>query len=311
MYEDVKQLMPSGAKGKNVYQGSLATQQSPSRDAGRRGESSGLSQLDAAGSVSMTRIRSGMPPTDDEYEDIYGDAQATLPPPTPSPSKRRFSALESVDSSQTPQSVSAVTAPGGNTPTSRSTTSAKRGRMTSAIAVSSLGHELSDIKDILHQDIEMTKGSINVREERKRQEKQDRLDQERINRERRELERQQRERERLERERLERERLERERLERERLERERLERERLERERLEQERLERERVGREMKMPNPKVDAILRMQELHSDLSPDDQVTLVDLFNNEPGRAETYLALLTDDVRNTWISRRLAEAASA
>ena len=67
MYEDVKQLMPSGAKGKNVYQGSLATQQSPSRDAGRRGESSGLSQLDAAGSVSMTGIRSGMPPTDDEY----------------------------------------------------------------------------------------------------------------------------------------------------------------------------------------------------------------------------------------------------
>ena len=301
MYEDVKQLMPSGAKGKNVYQGSLATQQSPSRDAGRRGESSGLSQLDAAGSVSMTGIRSGMPPTDDEYEDIYGDAQATLPPPTPSPSKRRFSALESVDSSQTPQSVSAVTAPGGNTPTSRSTTSAKRGRMTSAIAVSSLGHELSDIKDILRQDIEMTKGSIDVREERKRQEKQDRLDQERINRERRELERQQRERERLERERLERERLEREHLE----------RERLERERLEQERLERERVGREMKMPNPKVDAILCMQELHSDLSPDDQVTLVDLFNNEPGRAETYLALLTDDVRNTWISRRLAEAASA
>ena len=301
MYKDVKQLMPSGAKGKNVYQGSLATQQSPSRDAGRRGESSGLSQLDAAGSVSMTGIRSGMPPTDDEYEDIYGDAQATLPPPTPSPSKRRFSALESVDSSQTPQSVSAVTAPGGNTPTSRSTTSAKRGRMTSAIAVSSLGHELSDIKDILRQDIEMTKGSIDVREERKRQEKQDRLDQERINRERRELERQQRERERLERERLERERLEREHLE----------RERLERERLEQERLERERVGREMKMPNPKVDAILRMQELHSDLSPDDQVTLVDLFNNEPGRAETYLALLTDDVRNTWISRRLAEAASA
>ena len=84
-----------------------------------------LSQLDAAGSVLVTRIRSEMPLSDDKYEEIYSKALATLPPPMLSPSKQQILALESVDSSQTPQSVSAVTAPDGNTPNSLSTTSAK------------------------------------------------------------------------------------------------------------------------------------------------------------------------------------------
>ena len=87
------------------------------------------------------------------------------------------------------------------------------------------------------------------------------------------------------------------------------EREQLERKRLEKEheRLERERAKEQQDL---KWDAICRMQVVDSDLSPDDQVTLVDLFNQEHDSTRTYLALKSDTVRKTWIKRKLAQAES-
>ena len=102
--------MPSSVKGKNVYQGSVAVQQAASRDVGHDGESSGLSQANIAGSVigefEDGTITSRNPPSDND-NDLYGPP--SLPPPTPSPSKQPFSALESVESSQGQSSISAPT----------------------------------------------------------------------------------------------------------------------------------------------------------------------------------------------------------
>ena len=58
---------------------------------------------------------------------------------------------------------------------------------------------------------------------------------------------------------------------------------------------------------DPMLNAIDRMQELDSDLSPDDQATLADLFNEDTGSAKTYLALKTDPVRKAWIQRKLKQ----
>jgi len=57
-------------------------------------------------------------------------------------------------------------------------------------------------------------------------------------------------------------------------------------------------------------DAIYRMQEVDSDLSLDDQVTLVDLFAKERNSAMTYLALTSDPVRKAWIKLKLTKASS-
>ena len=73
------------------------------------------------------------------------------------------------------------------------------------------------------------------------------------------------------------------------------ERKQLEREHLEKEHehLEHERAKEQQ---DPKWDAICHMQVVDSDLSPDNQVTLVDLFNKEHDSARTYLALKSDAV---------------
>jgi hypothetical protein len=251
LYDDVDQLMLSGAKGRNVYQGSsLAVQQALAINPGDVGEPSGEAQV---GDTDATTMMSRNLPDDDE--DIYGPS--TPPPPTPSPSKRRFSALESAESSSQSAIPGSSSAPSGITATSRSgnsTLSAKRGRMTGAIAISSLGHELSDIKDILRKDLELTKTSTEAREERKRQEIQ-------------------------------------------------------EKEQLEQKRLEREHQERERPMEqDPMLRAIILMQDVDSDLSPEDQVTLAELFSKELDSAKTYLALRSDPVRKAWIKRKLAQA---
>lgn len=52
------------------------------------------------------------------------------------------------------------------------------------------------------------------------------------------------------------------------------------------------------------------MQEVDSDLSPDDQVTLADLFTKDHDSATAYLLLKSDAVRKAWIKRKLAQAAS-
>jgi hypothetical protein len=139
--------------------------------------------------------------------------------------------------------------------------------MTGAIAISSLGHELSDIKGLLRQDIEQTRSNAEAREERKRQE-----------------------RERLEHERRE-------------------ERERLEHERRE----ERERLEQVMLLDHekePMLVAINRVQEMETDLSPDEIAILAELFTKEHDSAKTYLALKSDPVRKAWIKRRLAQSGS-
>ena len=58
------------------------------------------------------------------------------------------------------------------------------------------------------------------------------------------------------------------------------------------------------------VNAINHMEEVDSDLSPDDQVTLMHVFK-DPSNAMAYLALKSDAVRKVWKKRELAEADSA
>lgn len=281
--------MPSGAKGRNVYQGSLAVQQALEVDTGDVGRAGGepsasgtLQSCNVTGEMADPSTGSGNPPVVDD-DDIYG----TPPPPTPSPSKRRFSAVDSTsgasqfpnsnpDSESSPSGVTSTGTPPISRSLKSSYSSAKRGKMTGAIAISNLGHEVSDIKTLMRQDIELAKSQIEARNERKRQDN-ERLEQERQVRQ-----------------------------EREHQEREHLEQERQERERLERERLEQERQAREQQ--NPIFCAITRMQEVDSDLPPEDQVTLADLFNSDLNSASTYLLLKADPVRKAWIKRKLAQA---
>ena len=266
-----------------MYQGSLAVQQASAVKSGgvghAGGELSSTSQMDiVTGEIGDAPTTSEDPPAEGWEKDDNDDPPPTLPPPTPSPSKRRFSALvsESADSS-TPSAIPGSSSAGisGISPVSRSaaSSSSKRGRMTGAIAISSLGHELSDIKGLLCMDLEMTKSNAEAREERKR--------------------------------------LEREQLERNRLERNRLEQERLEHEQLEQERLEREHREQVLDhQKDPVLGAIDRMQEMETDLSADHQAILADLFNKEHDSTKVYLALKTDPLRKAWIKRRLTQAGS-
>lgn len=279
--------MPSGAKGKRAYQGSLAVQQALATESSSgdvdhaTGEIGDVMPLATQAGTSRN-LPLAVEDDDDDDIDLYGPAApATLPPPTPSPSKRRFSALEdSVGPSTSSQSIipSSKSTPSGISPTSRSasgTSSAKRGKLTGAIAVSSLNNEISSLKDFLRMDSEQARSSI---DERRRREtelfEQDRLD-------------------RLERERLKTERMEKF----------------LERGRLNLEHMERGHPPLSMmaqqEPKNSMLDAINRMQEVDSDLSAEDQVTLMDIFA-DPGSAMTYLALKSDEVRKVWIKCKLS-----
>lgn len=64
------------------------------------------------------------------------------------------------------------------------------------------------------------------------------------------------------------------------------------------------------KMWDPMLDAIHRMQEVDSDLSPNEQAVLTDLFKKECNTAEIYLALKSDPVWKAWIKRKLTQARS-
>ena len=59
---------------------------------------------------------------------------------------------------------------------------------------------------------------------------------------------------------------------------------------------------------SPMFRAICHMQEVNSDLLPDDQVTLADLFKKDHDSATAYLLFKTDPVRKAWIKRMLAQA---
>lgn len=264
--------MPTGAKGKNVYQGSLAVQQSLVVKSGGVGHAGGEPSTSQIGEIGDRSITSEYPPAEELENDDSSVAPPTLPPPTPSPSKRRFSAVsESADASSSSAIVDSSSAgisrisPVSRSAVSSSSSRAKRGKMTGAIAMSSLGHELSDIKGLLRLDLELTKSNAEAREERKRQQ----------------LKRWQ--------------------------EREHLDRERLEHEHLE----ERKRLEQSVSVhQDPMLDAIYHMQEVETDLSADEQAILVDLFSKEHDSAKSYLALKSDPVRKAWIKRRLKQADS-
>jgi hypothetical protein len=288
LYDNVYQLMPSGAKGRYAYQGSLAVPTIKSRDVGHTGgepsggEPSGTLQSDIVTGEIGDAITSGNP-SSDNGDDIYGPP--TSPPPTPSPSKRRFSALESVDSSsQSIEASGSLSAPSGMSARS-APLSAKRGKMTGAVALSTIGHQMSHLNDLLFQEMELNRTQAKGRDDWRRQEAEQRRQ-----------EAEQRRKEHLERadERLKREDLERERLERERLERERLERERLERA-----------SEHPMGEQDPMLRALIHMQDVDADLSPEDQATLAELFNKDHDSAKTYLAL-KGPVRKAWIKLKLA-----
>lgn len=173
----------------------------------------------------------------------------TVFPPTPSPStrkrKRRFSELESGDSSYqitNPVSESSSTR---SSPTSlfaiSSSSSAKQERMTVDTALLPLVHEISGLTDLLRNDLELTKRDLEARGARKRLKR-----------------------------------------------------------------------GHPMPMvqQNPMVDAILRLQEVDSDLLVDDQVTIINLFSEDHDCAKTYLDIKSDSARKEWIKRKLTEAGS-
>jgi hypothetical protein len=61
---------------------------------------------------------------------------------------------------------------------------------------------------------------------------------------------------------------------------------------------------------NPALRATHHMQEVDSDLSPDDQAALVDLFAKKRDIATTYLLLKSDPIRKAWIKHKLAQADS-
>ena len=52
------------------------------------------------------------------------------------------------------------------------------------------------------------------------------------------------------------------------------------------------------------------MQEVDSNIPPDDQVILADLFNKEHNSAKTYLALKSDPLQKAWIKHKLTQAGS-
>ena len=99
MYNDVHQLMLSGAKCKHVYQGSLVVQQAPATKsgdvdyAGASGEPSGSTSQSGFATGEIGNATMSENPPMDNNDDIY-TSPPTLPPPAPSPLKWCFSASE-------------------------------------------------------------------------------------------------------------------------------------------------------------------------------------------------------------------------
>ena len=91
-----------------------------------------------------------------------------------------------------------------------------------------------------------------------------------------------------------------------------MEYERFEKERLECQHLECERLEHvhTVEQQGPMLGAIYHMQDVNSNLSPDEQVTLADLFTKDHNSARVYLALKSDPVQKAWIKRKLAQANS-
>jgi hypothetical protein len=149
--------MPSGAKGKNVYQGSTAAQQLQSTSMAERSSAGHAAPSDTLvgnmegteGSVDIEGFNAATGDLDEDGD--VNPAPPTSPPASPftSASKRRFSAL---DGNVSASSVAA-------TPTSRSlisssSGSAKRGRITGAIALTTIGHGLAGLNTLYRTGLE-------------------------------------------------------------------------------------------------------------------------------------------------------------
>lgn len=160
--------MPSGAKGKNVYQGSTAilTPTGGAHSASNKqsenieaeavekpsmvdSEGGGVDMGEGPSTAVGTSGGSGNARGADNDEENDHDPPATSPPPSPSiASKRRFSAIdsESVDTSRDWDMVSpsARVTPASRSLVSSNSSTSKRGRMTGAIALANIGHTFSD-----------------------------------------------------------------------------------------------------------------------------------------------------------------------
>ena len=182
LYDVVKQLMPGGAKGKKVYQGRKATDPSTSsmvlpggaavaapanastvRQSDGNGDTSGeynagrasAGEHDVSGdmagesgaghesAVGTANGRSGEPILDGDNDDNHNVAPTSPPPSSSITSKCRFSAA--VEDAHTTSSSHVTSSQNTGTASHTSSGSAKRGQMTGAIAITTLGHGLADL----------------------------------------------------------------------------------------------------------------------------------------------------------------------
>lgn len=190
LYDNVKLLMPSLAKGKKAYQANglnpgvaTSTQAggsvqgnhdvTPSTGGSAQG-SAGSAGDPVAGGASVAEhgdppISTGVPAASvtcgnvdmvsgdasehNDVNDLAGQPPPTSPPPSPSiASKRRFSVAENTSDTVTVRSQSQPSSSHVSTSTS---TSAKRGRMTGAIALTSIGHGIADLSASYRRGLEL------------------------------------------------------------------------------------------------------------------------------------------------------------
>jgi hypothetical protein len=183
-YEDMKSLIPSLAKGKFAYQANGL----------------GVEKM----TITTPSHTSGNETTDNphpEDESMTTTPNNTSPTSLPSRSsfasnKRRFSALESGSLVEDTNDISSIKSlspftPSGSTPSS--STISKRGRMTGASGMHSIGHSLMDIgvsyrkglesKEIRHQE-RMGRFDREIEFQREREQRQDHQERERKHQER-------------------------------------------------------------------------------------------------------------------------------
>lgn len=145
LYEDVKLLMPSLAKGRYAYQ------------------ANGLGQQTSPTTTTPTHTHTG-----ESLEHDDNDILSTSPPPSPSiGSKRTFTALDSesvieVDTAAIKYLPRVSSSRMASSSTPSTSTTSKRGRLTGAIALTTIGHGIVDLgasirqglvdKDSRHQD---------------------------------------------------------------------------------------------------------------------------------------------------------------
>jgi hypothetical protein len=162
------------------------------------------------------------------------DPPATSPPPSPSiGSKRRFSAIDLKGVSPSGDldmgSPSAIVTPASRSLISSNSSTSKRGRITGAIALANIGHNLSEFNSMFRIGLDRQEAR-----HRKRA------------------------------------------------------------------------VMQEQREDDPMEVAMERVQEVDSDLTPDELAGLIEVFQKERDSARAYLLIKNEGVRKAWIKRKLA-----